>query len=171
MELKTVAAWLETLPEPYRTQAIDNMLERRKTELETSLRLAIANAFVWDETPQGYDYWASVAVGGFHFIQGVVNQIDLSVFGQRFKIQVQAVNPSRYSIQVHYNDVCVNTGETNDFVGREWVLNHHPTKDEIVKTCYAAFQAVVIHEVMEGFKYQNDRVFNPHHTISDLQGI
>ncbi len=35
-------------------------------------------------------------------------------------------------------------------------------EDEIVKTAYAAFKACVEHEVMEGFLYNSERVFNPH---------
>ena len=59
---KTIKQWLEELPEPYRSQALENMSENSEVE---SLCIAIMKAFDWDESPQGSKYWLSVYNGGF----------------------------------------------------------------------------------------------------------
>lgn len=57
---------------------------------------------------------------------------------------------------------------TQTFRGRKWYLSDHMLEDEIVKTAYAAFKATIEHEIMEGFRYDGKRVFNPH---ADFRGL
>ena len=45
------------------------------------------------------------------------------------------------------------------------------TDDEIIKTCYAAFDACVKHEIMEGFKVDGKMLFNPHINFEALLTI
>lgn len=45
------------------------------------------------------------------------------------------------------------------------------TADEIVKTVYAAFEAAIKHEVMEGFKVDGIVLFNPHVDFEELLKI
>jgi hypothetical protein len=45
------------------------------------------------------------------------------------------------------------------------------TRDEVVKTAFAAFKAAVEHEVMEGFKFNGKIVFNPHVSFEALLSI
>lgn len=61
MEQKTIKEWFETLPEPIRSQALENAkwaLFMVCKDLET----AIYEGFSWNRTPkdQGYDYWESI---------------------------------------------------------------------------------------------------------------
>lgn len=54
----TVRGWLETLPEPYRSQAIENC---KWLEDECKFQfMAIRDSFTWKESPQGYEHWLSV---------------------------------------------------------------------------------------------------------------
>lgn len=67
--MKTVEQWLNTLEEPYRTKALlnaekDEFWEKYKTSAVNSIGFAIVEAFVWDATEEGFDYWISVASGG-----------------------------------------------------------------------------------------------------------
>lgn len=55
--MKTVKEWLETLDEPYRSQALENLDEEYGDMIEPNLAEALWGAFVWDDTPQGNDYW------------------------------------------------------------------------------------------------------------------
>ena len=59
--MKTIREWLEELPEPYRTQAIDNTSESDLMIEEESLADAVIGAFSWNESPEGEIYW-----GDFH---------------------------------------------------------------------------------------------------------
>ena len=57
---KTIKEWLETLPEPYRSEALENMYEKNKNEITDSLHSAIFRAFNWsgESIKKGTsDYW------------------------------------------------------------------------------------------------------------------
>lgn len=63
--MKTIKEWLEELPEPYRTQAIDNMnqaTERHGLRVdlieEESLSKALCGAFSWALSKEGASYWS-----------------------------------------------------------------------------------------------------------------
>lgn len=62
---KTVREWLNELPEPIRTRAIDNHeKDKYKTvALFTNMQRAVCNAFVFYETMEGEDYWKLVSEG------------------------------------------------------------------------------------------------------------
>lgn len=49
--------WLEELPEPYRTQAIENTEATLLLERVESLKMAVKCAFVWRNSTQGHEYW------------------------------------------------------------------------------------------------------------------
>lgn len=76
----------------------------------------------------------------------------------------------RIFLQIEYSafDTKNNTGIYEHWKGRKWYLSEHMTNDEIVKTAYAAFEAAVTHEVMEGFKMDGVTVFNPHLDFEEL---
>lgn len=58
---RKIKEWLEELPQPQRFEAINNCINENGAEhLEIkvdSLNRAIYNAFRWDETDEGFDYW------------------------------------------------------------------------------------------------------------------
>lgn len=59
---RTVRAWLETLPEPYRTQSLMNVPYSRWYKEVRSLAGAVNFFFTWSESPEGYAYWHDVLV-------------------------------------------------------------------------------------------------------------
>jgi len=59
---KTMLEWLQQLPEPYRTQAIDNaeplrLLLTGYSGLSGWSSGVLPEAFVWSYTPEGNEYW------------------------------------------------------------------------------------------------------------------
>jgi hypothetical protein len=62
----TILEALNALQEPYRTQAIENTPELFKGPKPTynnqveSISYAVANAFLWHESPQGHQYWENL---------------------------------------------------------------------------------------------------------------
>lgn len=61
--MKTIKEWLETLPEPYRTEAIENATNEGSIRFRTkhkSLSEALGSAFTWYFTLQGHDYWVDL---------------------------------------------------------------------------------------------------------------
>ena len=59
---KTIKEWLETLPEPIRTEALENAGELFSYPKFHSLVDAIYGAFEWDLTKQGWKYWENVRI-------------------------------------------------------------------------------------------------------------
>ncbi len=107
-------------------------------------------------------------------IKSIVSRMQLSLFGQLFFIRVEADNEfvnGRIFLQITYNAPCTKTGSDNNWHGRKWYLSKHMTDDEIVKTTYAAFQACINHELMEGFKVDGITLFNPHVNFEELLKI
>jgi len=85
---KTIREWLETLPEPYRSQALENTEEYKLSEdKDDCLSEAIESAFTWKLTKQGLQYWINVfdsvenaeKSGGMINIEDALNRIDVTV--------------------------------------------------------------------------------------------
>lgn len=58
----TLLNHLESLPEPYRTKALNNARnfegwENRKDRHEVTRFAALASAFIWHHSPEGFNYW------------------------------------------------------------------------------------------------------------------
>lgn len=58
---KTIKEWLEDLPEPYRTQALNNTDEDLLEITEETQSEALNTAFWWSETKEGHDYWSQLS--------------------------------------------------------------------------------------------------------------
>lgn len=57
---KTIKEWLEELPEPYRTQALNNADEVLLECTEETQSEALKGAFMWFTTEEGHDYWSQL---------------------------------------------------------------------------------------------------------------
>ena len=60
---KTILEWLNQLPEPYKSQAIENTKNDNPfswNEIVDSLWKAIDVGFLWSSTSQGGDYWFDI---------------------------------------------------------------------------------------------------------------
>lgn len=58
--MKTVKEWLDELPEPYRTQALEQTSNSRLKETEGSMYSTLSGIFVWSESHEGADYWSQL---------------------------------------------------------------------------------------------------------------
>lgn len=57
--MKTIRQHLETLPEPFRREALESLETRGNNKIET-LDDALKSAFTWVKTPQGHEYWSEL---------------------------------------------------------------------------------------------------------------
>lgn len=60
---KTAIEWFQHLPEPYRSQAVENFkadTDYTDEDLFKSLSDSLINGFFWVETPQGFRYWSEI---------------------------------------------------------------------------------------------------------------
>lgn len=104
----------------------------------------------------------------------LLKRIKMSMFGKKFTIRCEVDNiyeDGRVFLQVVYFAACTKTGEEQEWHGRKWYLSNYMTKDEVVKTCFTAFKAVIEHEIMEGFTVDNKVLFNPHVDFEELLKI
>lgn len=60
-EVKTTKEWLSELPEPARSQALENAQAVTINTLHASLWSALLGAFSWVYSPQGHSYWSAIA--------------------------------------------------------------------------------------------------------------
>lgn len=60
------------------------------------------------------------------------------------------------------------TGEVGRGFGRWWMIEHGTTVSALQKTMFAAAKMIVEHELMEAFKVNGRRPFDPHRTVQDL---
>ena len=68
IEKKTIREWLNELPEPISSRAIKNAENESESSLEeedvtSSIMCALAGAFVWNDTPEGHEFWRQVSKG------------------------------------------------------------------------------------------------------------
>lgn len=70
--MKTIE-WLEELPEPIKTKALNNLKRQNKKSLSRklgdypvdSLKSALKGAFRWSDSPEGLHFWIKVALGKY----------------------------------------------------------------------------------------------------------
>ena len=67
MKEKTVSEWLNELPEPIRTRAIENIIYQRGGKYLEAIRpqLALVAFFNWSKSKEKYDYWDLVSQGKY----------------------------------------------------------------------------------------------------------
>lgn len=112
-------------------------------------------------------------------VQLIVNRIKLCLFNLDFKIRVEydgiyynpIIDDGRVYIQIVYTCKDVRTDKEKEWRGRKWYLSEYMTDDEIIKTCYTAYEACIKHEIMETFKVDDIILFNPHVNYEELLKI
>lgn len=57
--MKTIKYWLDTFPEPYKTQALRNTSILRLSDIVSCASDALFHAFSWSSTAQGERYWVA----------------------------------------------------------------------------------------------------------------
>ena len=63
---KTIEQWFQELPEPYRTQTLENCEKQSTIDWNAAdatcdkLSDAVALGFLWQDTPEGEEYWQEV---------------------------------------------------------------------------------------------------------------
>jgi len=105
-------------------------------------------------------------------IHRLTSRITMSLLGQEFKLRIMPdlrhTDCGRIFLQIVYSSPCTKTEKMEEWRGRKWYLSEFMTDDEIVKTAWAAFEAAVKHEVLEGFKVDGKVLFNPHVNFEEL---
>lgn len=115
----------------------------------------------------------------YNRVTALLKRVTLNILGTKMNLRIFWDMKARWKeggaeprvflqIEYHAYDSKDNSGVYRLWSGRKWYLSEYMTDDEIVKTAYAAFEAAVKHEVMEGFKVDGVTVFNPHLNFEEL---
>lgn len=59
-QVKTIREWLAGLPGEYGKRALANMEEKQASAVEYDAATALIEAFNWEESPEGFDFWSGV---------------------------------------------------------------------------------------------------------------
>jgi hypothetical protein len=57
---KTIKEWLNLLPEPYKTQSLNNLNPEKGDIIKYHLEDAVVGAFKWDDSVEGTQYWIKI---------------------------------------------------------------------------------------------------------------
>lgn len=106
-------------------------------------------------------------------VENLIDRISISLLGvtMAYRVDVDQISGSRIFIQVVYSAPCSSTGMEEEWKGRKWYLSEYMTDDEIVKTAWLAFEIAVRHELLEGFKVDSKKLFNPHTSFENLLNV
>ena len=118
-------------------------------------------------------------------IQRIINDISLVntsldfkwrfVFEGICKINEPEEFPDRtfigWFIQVEFERPDTSTGEMGIGRSRKEFVPDGTFESGVVKTCWLLIELTVRHELMEGFRWRNKRIFNPHNSVFDLASI
>lgn len=152
---------------------------RKKNDWPTSFVTSCGRCECCGSIDECYDVRASLLsnLGGgdpspmMARVQSLVNRVSMSCLGHEFKVRVEydLQYGKRVFIQIQYVAPCTKDEQhVEEWSGRKYYLSEFMTDDEIIKTCYAAFETAVKHEIMEGFKVDGIILFNPHVDFEEL---
>jgi hypothetical protein len=133
--MKTTQEWFEQLPEDYRGKALKNMID--PTAEHYSLAGAISNGFVWNDTPEGKDYW-----------NGVFREV---MYGEKFET----------TLEIQPNESVIESGVikvTSDKKTVEELINDPIEKVEIVAESSDEEKGGNTPDLLKKFKAQKSEI-------------
>lgn len=88
-----------------------------------------------------------------------------------WKFEVEPLEGIGWFISVTFSRPDTLTGVLGIGRGRRELVTFGATESNIVKTCWLLIELVVKHELMEGFRWNGKRIFNPHNSVYVLASI
>lgn len=92
-----------------------------------------------------------------------------------FTIQEREKRPvmqtSGYRLRTTFRRPDRSSGVVSTGYGRWWEVPQDVTTSGVVKTAFAAAKMILEHELMESFKWNGIRIFDPHNNVLDLAQI
>lgn len=96
-------------------------------------------------------------------------------FKWEFEIeQVELASPNElgfWFVRVSFERTDTLTGVVGRGMGRQEIIYEGSTVSSVVKTAWLLVELMVRHELMEGFRFDDARIFNPHNSVFDLAKV
>jgi hypothetical protein len=107
-------------------------------------------------------------------IQTVIGRISFvnTRLDWNWKLKVRPVDADKrigWFVWAEFDRPDTHTGAMGTGRGRDEIVYPGASESSVMKTCWVLVELLVRHELMEGFRYEGLRVFDPHNTIGDLQ--
>ena len=74
-------------------------------------------------------------------------------------------------VWVSFDRPDTDTGKTGRGRGRDEIIWEGTTLSGVIKTCWLLVELMIRHELMEGYRWKDARIFNPHNSVLDLAKI
>lgn len=74
-------------------------------------------------------------------------------------------------IRASYLEADTVTGQMERQQTRQWTVEIHATKDEIVATCFKCVLTSMEHKTREWFTYQGVSIYQPHQSVEELMAV
>lgn len=104
-----------------------------------------------------------------------VSHMSSTLLGQKLYITVEEdkrftdpKNGKRMYIRIYYHSPCVKTQEMGRWEGKKWYVSEFSTEMEIAMIVKDALLKASEHEVLEGFKFDDIVIINPHISFRKL---
>lgn len=68
-------------------------------------------------------------------------------------------------LQIEFDAPCTLSGVMERQYCRKWVLQYEMCDSEVIRTAHLAARQAAEHEIDESFKFENERIYNPHHSV------
>ena len=68
-------------------------------------------------------------------------------------------------LHIEFDAPCTKTGTIERQYCRKWGLQYEMCDSEVVRTAHLAARQAAEHEVDESFKFEGERIYNPHHGV------
>ena len=84
---------------------------------------------------------------------------------------VEEYSESAWLLFVSFERPDTITGEIGRGRGRDEIIKKGTTLSGVVKTAWLLVELMIRHELMEGFRFDGQRIFNPHNSVLELAAI
>lgn len=82
-----------------------------------------------------------------------------------------AANFVGYRLRTTFRRPDRDSGLVTKGFGRWWEIPADATVSAVVKTAFAAAKMILEHELMEAFKWKDQRCFDPHNSVAELASL
>ncbi len=95
-------------------------------------------------------------------------------FDWRFEfeqVQIGGRKELAWLVWVSFTRADILTGVVGRGRGREEIVWQGATISSVVKTCWVLIELMIKHELMEAFRFDDARIFNPHNSVFALKSL
>lgn len=111
-------------------------------------------------------------------VREFISHISSTLFGKQLYITTEydkkhkdPVTGSRIYIRIYYHSPCTKTGEMEKWEGKKAYISEYMTEMELAMTVKDCIMKAVEHEILEGFKFDDTIIINPHIDFRKLLSI